>query len=300
LQADPNSRSETIYIGTSTELYERQADEAAWKTITDGLAFWNGPQFQNLAIGTTDLWMGTESGLFQRHIGASGWRTVEALQGKKITALLARSNPDLLYAWASGDGLFVSRDHGTSWTLTGTDLKKAWIRVAAFHPSAPRVMFAGASVLGFFKSRDGGNSWQASNRGLTETDVRALAVDAGHPNIIYAGTHGAGMFKSTDGGNNWKLLVDLPFVESARLSGMLDAQAKSVKQTIAPPAVFNKCNQCHGWSDVRLNLKPTPWRVAANKRDWKRTVARMSEGTDIRPEEQAAIVRLLEQYTEHD
>jgi hypothetical protein len=61
----------------------------------------------------------------------------------------------------------------------------------------------------------------------------------------------------------------------------------------APPPSFRKCNACHGWTDTDLNFKSSPWRVKATDRDWQATVSRMSEGTDISPEDQKEIIRFL-------
>ncbi|MBI1820698.1 MAG: hypothetical protein HYR79_03215 [Nitrospirae bacterium] len=301
LQADSKGRSETITIGTSTDLYERRAEETVWRSMTGGLAFWNGPQFQSLIIGGSDpgsLWMGSESGLFQKTIGISGWRAVKPLRGIKITVLTARSKPDLLYAGTLGGGLFVSDDQGKSWVRTGIGLEKAWIRAIAIHPSDAGVIYAAASVSGIFKSRDGGKSWRVVNRGLTDQDVRALAIDPRRPEILFAGTHGAGIFKSINGGTSWRHQSGLPFLDLSRQLEFLNAQANREKPDIAAPASFRKCNHCHGWTDLNLNQKATPWRVAANRRDWKQTVARMTGGTDIRPEEEEEITRFLERFTE--
>lgn len=301
LQAERDKPIERIYIGTSTDLYERRADETIWRSITEGLSFWNSPQFQSLATVGFDsptVWVGTEQGLHKKVPGTPGWTEVEAMRGKRVTALMSRSRSTDLYAGTVGSGgIYLSQDQGASWASAGTGLEKAWIRALVSTPSEPKTVYAATSGLGILKSRDAGRSWEKINTGLTDLDVRALSVSPNNTNILFAGTHGAGLFKSIDAGVVWSPIHGLPYEPLDRQLSILDAQSNSKEPRPAPPAAFRKCNQCHGWTDPNLNQKPTPWRVADNERDWRRTVARMSEGAGIRSEDMEEIVKFIESYT---
>ncbi|MBI3812045.1 MAG: hypothetical protein HY283_07560 [Nitrospirae bacterium] len=301
LQADQDKSIERIYIGTSTDLYERRADETIWRSITDGLSFSNSPQFQSLATVGFDpstLWVGTEQGLHKKVPGTPGWTEVEAMRGKRVTALMSRPHSlDLFAGTVNSGGIYLSRDQGASWTSSGTGLDKVWIRALVSTPSEPKIVYAATSGLGILKSRDAGRSWEKINTGLTDLDVRALSVSPQDANILFAGMHGAGLFKSVDAGGTWLPMSRLPYEPLDRQLAMLDAQSKGKEPKPAPPAAFRICNRCHGWTDPNLNQKPTPWRVAANERDWRRTVARMSDGAGIRSEDLEEILTFLENYT---
>jgi len=301
LQADRDKSIERIYIGTSTDLYERRADETIWRSITDGLSFWNGPQFQSLVTSGFDsstLWVGTEQGLHKRVPGTPGWKEVEAMRGKKVTALMSLPrSTDLYTGTVNSGGIYFSRDQGASWASSGTGLEKAWIRAMASSPSDPKIIYAATSGLGILKSRDAGELWEKINSGLTELDVRALSVSPKDKNILFAGTHGAGLFKSVDAGAAWVPMSGLPYEPLDRQLSILDAQSKGMEHKSAPPAAFRICNRCHGWTDPNLNQKPTPWRVAANERAWRKTVIRMMDGAGIRFEDLEEIVTFLENYT---
>ena len=302
-QQGPHDR---LAVVTSTELYERRDDQPAWHAITDRLRFWAGPQFQNaMVIGpdTGTLFIGTQSGLYARPKGGRGWKAVAALQGKRIATLAARPDSGWLYAGTIADGgLFVSRNQGIAWQPTG-GLESSWIRAVLFDPSAPKRLYAATSDSGVMKSEDDGATWTSVNAGLPEKDVRALALDPRHPDHLFAGLHGAGLFSSVDGGATWTNVAGLPFDPVEKQSAFIDAQTVTpagAPPKASPPAVFAKCNQCHGWTDPGLNQKSTAWRAAANHRSgssWRATVARMSAGMTISEEEQAQIAAFLDRYT---
>lgn len=301
LNMDKTGGVESIYIGTSTEVFERTGEDGAWRSITDGLSFWNNPQFQSLTLADTAppvLYMGTEKGLYRKTLGAEGWTPVEKMKGIRISAVLYHPPSRRLFAGtlASG-GIFFSRDMGRTWTASEAVLERSWIRAMAVSPTPPETLYAATTHQGVLMSRNGGRSWGKINRGLTDLDVRAFAVDPRRPKTLYAGTHGAGIFKSTDGGRSWGLLSGMPFQSVDRQRAALERSLESSKGKIAPPPAFKKCNACHGWTDPVLNQKPTYWRVIANRRKWEATVARMSDGTEILPEEQRAITAFLEDYT---
>ncbi len=303
--ADARGQEDRLYLGTSTELYERRTDQTLWRSITDRLRIWNGPQFQNALIIGADgetLYVGTERGLYVRSRGARGWKEVAALTGKRIAALAVQPVTGRLYAGTIADGgPFISRDQGATWQPAGAGLEKSWIRAILLDPSEPKRIYVATSDAGVLKSDDEGATWTAINIGLPEKDIRALSLDPQHPEHLYAGMHGAGLFSSADGGATWIKLEGLPFDPVEKQIAAIDAQTipppgpPQVKSS--PPAAFAKCNQCHGWTDPALNQKPTFWRAAANHRNWRATVARMSDGTTISPEEQAQITTFLDRYT---
>jgi photosystem II stability/assembly factor-like uncharacterized protein len=308
LRTDPVTRREIIELGTSTGPYERRDDATTWRSIADDLRGWNGPQFQSLITTDAALYLGTERGLYTRRIGTRGWMSIPALKGKRIAALAAGSLPGTLYLGTIADGgPFISRDGGATWRAAGVGLEKMWIRAIAPHPTRAETLYVATSGSGVWRSDDGGETWAATNGGLTDLDVRALTVDPVNPLRLFAGTHGA-FFRSDDGGATWRRVDGLPFDPIERQITLIEAQSTPMPppaplptpQPLSPPVpppVFSKCNQCHGWTDPALNQKPTIWRVAATRRDWRTTVARMSEGTTISRDEQDQIAAFLDRYT---
>ncbi|MBI3604803.1 MAG: hypothetical protein HY202_02115 [Nitrospirae bacterium] len=292
---------EKVVLLTSTDVYERMEDEPVWRSITGGLRFWNNPQFQSFEVlpdGLSNVFMGTDHGLYKKDPESAGWVKVNGLADKKVASMTYDKKSGIFYAGTvNSGGIFISRDGGVHWNPPGPGLEKLWIRMITVDAFDPSIVYAATSGAGIFKSRNGGDSWEQTVKGLTDLEARALAIDPLDANIIFAGTHGAGLFKSMDGGRSWDLLTHLPFEENKRQQDFLESQTVRQGAKVSPPPPFKKCNKCHGWTDKNLNQKTTYWRVAANERDWKATVARMSEGTEISSEEQEMITAFLESYT---
>ncbi len=171
--------------------------------------------------------------------GASWVKVQSNLQVSYIWNL-AVGNDNKLYA-ATEQGLFVSTNQGTEWSvtgLTGHDTRDVVI-------TSNGKIYAGTWDAGILCSSNNGSSWTTINDGLFSTAIHALAVIAdtiycgtfgsgvysllptsstwqhkivgydyiwtlavSSNNTLIAGTYGAGMFRSTDYGNTWEASYD--------------------------------------------------------------------------------------------
>lgn len=140
--------------------------------------------------------------------GGRTWRAVEHdLPYTDIHGLaMSPDNPDRLYAFVVGHGLFRSEDGGRRWMAVPAALPPDVMALAAAG-GQPETVYAGSMRGGVMRSTDGGATWTASATGRVSSTVFALAVDPLSRNTVYAGTNG-GLFKSTDGGATW---TKLPF-----------------------------------------------------------------------------------------
>jgi len=116
-----------------------------------------------------------------------------------------------LFAGASADGVFRSRDDGATWTAVTSGLTNTGVWTLAVDDT---VLFAGTYGGGVFRSFDCGNTWTAASDGLTDVFVLALVFDG---SSLYAGTIG-GLFQSTDRGVSW----------TARDSGLTTLSVRSL------------------------------------------------------------------------
>jgi photosystem II stability/assembly factor-like uncharacterized protein len=152
---------------------------------------------------------------------------------------VAPSNPNVIYVGSgeglqrpdlsTGDGVYVSRDGGKTWTNTGLrdgqqisavvvdpkDDRRAFVAVLG-HP------YGANAERGVFRTLDGGKTWEKVLYKDEDTGAVALAFDPSNAKTIYAVLWasrqgpwengawqgpGSGLFKSTDGGTNWKQLT---------------------------------------------------------------------------------------------
>lgn len=152
---------------------------------------------------------------------------------------VAPSNPDVIYVGSgeglqrpdlsTGDGVYISRDGGKSWTNSGLrdgqqissvvidpkDENRALVAVLG-HPYGPN------TERGVFRTTDGGKTWEKVLYTGEDTGAVALALDPSDARVVYAVLWqsrlgpwengawqgpGSGLFKSTDGGTTWRPLT---------------------------------------------------------------------------------------------
>jgi hypothetical protein len=213
--ADP-ADANTLFIAT--------AGGGVWKT-TDGGATWN-PLTDHLTSGGAPL---------PQFMGAIA-ETRDSANNQVVYAGMGEANNsgDSFY----GDGILVSRDGGTTWTLTnaagaltGQTVSKivldpsdasggtAYAAVAIFGVNGP-----GVATAGIWKTTDFGAHWTNTTATLpnnpTYNSWSDLVIDPGSPNILFAAegnpfnnfgyATGNGVYETTNAGASWTLLRGTP------------------------------------------------------------------------------------------
>ncbi|MDH3257276.1 MAG: hypothetical protein OEM27_06635, partial [Nitrospinota bacterium] len=120
----------------------------------------------------------------------------------------------------TGNGLFRSKDGGTTWQSLHDGLRDENIRALALTPSTPNMIYAGTSK-GIFLSEDGGDHWTdwfEESSGLSSMDIQDLVIHPENSEILFAATSG-GLFVSRDEGDTWELTF----------GGSLSTQSRDVR-----------------------------------------------------------------------
>jgi photosystem II stability/assembly factor-like uncharacterized protein len=236
IAADP-SNANVVYIAT--------AGGGLWKTTNAGNSSptWT-PLTDNIA-GTTDS------------MGAIA---------------IAPSNDNVLYAGTGegndsrdsnyGEGILVSTNGGSSWTLEnpGGVFTRLSVAKIAVDPTNADIAYAAVGAdgpngnnsgsFGVYKTSDGGATWTNTTTAITTSEnFSDVAVDPNNPSIVYAavgstfGSSANGIYESSNGGQSWSLLSGFPsgstvgrialaisssnpsviYAVAATLSGQLDA-----------------------------------------------------------------------------
>lgn len=305
------TRPREVYVVTSTGVYRSPDQGRTWSAWNEGDTFTISQQFQDLVIDATTtpqtVLLASRRGLWKRREGESSWRIASRdLEGRQISALAL--HPDGGKMWAAvlrdsqalvGGGLYESRDAGSTWRLFGAGLDRDWVRAIRFDPAQPQVAYLATTTRGVLRSGDGGRTWSPRNAGLGALDVRALLVDPSAPNRLYAGVHGAGVYVSVDAGATWRALDRIPAVSADDIIAALQRPDPLRRvPDLTPPAAFEKCNRCHGWTDPALNQTThSLWRMPPNQRDWTNTVRRMSKPAGLDETEIRLIADFLTRYS---
>ncbi len=144
------------------------------------------------------------AGLAAPRLVAQTWVPMGPDGGPLREIAQAPGSPSVLYAVASGGGIFRSTDHGREWQLAGDQLGGRTLEDLVVDPNDDAVLYASVVGVGVEKSVDAGASWQPSSAGLPAPVpfVLSLAVDPADSSTVYAGTLN-GPYKSIDAGAHW-------------------------------------------------------------------------------------------------
>jgi hypothetical protein len=202
-------------------LYLASAGGGVWKTSNGGTSW--SPLTDNL-LSTNGMPLPVFMGAIAETRDGSNNQIVYAGMGE------ANNGGDNFY----GDGILVSRNGGTTWTLTtagGAFIRQAVSKIAidpsdptgatAYAALSPFPANAGTRNAGIWKTTNFGATWTNTTAGLANTPTQQVwsdvVVDPNSPSTVYAaeGTSqtggglgaGNGVYKSTNGGTNWSQLT---------------------------------------------------------------------------------------------
>lgn len=301
LAFDPGD-PDTLYAATMREVFKSTDAGRSWAPVFRENRFVAERHYMHTLTvarhgedSAPILFVGTPDGGFRRAEGEAVWERLDSkVGGQKLGAFAYDPRVGTLYGGALTGKLFASRDGGRTWELRGS-LPGAtnWINRIVPHPSDPATLFVGSKVHGVYRSTDGGRSWTELNNGLTHKVIKALAVDPIDPRHLYVGAPGL-LAVSEDGAAVWRpaSLVLPPYDDVVAWLGYTELSSSA---TPKPPAFWKeKCNECHGWTDPRLNFYLRAyWRVAPSRRDWAETVERMGALAKMTAEQKAEVLAYL-------
>lgn len=209
-----------VYAGAAAGFYTSNDHGVSYAARNNGL-----PDGANVTAITTGadamtLYISVEQeGLYTSGDGGKTWHAVApaAAGGASVTlpsnatvqTLLWVSASQALYAAVSGadDAIYVSRDHGASWSISTNGLPSkasayALVEMATggIAPSGP-TMYAATSA-GVFALTGVGDRWQSVGAGLPSGAIYSLATYVVTPGLLYAGTAQT-VYVSTDGAQHW-------------------------------------------------------------------------------------------------
>jgi len=135
--------------------------------------------------------------------GGQTWQTLSPSSFVALSFAVQSGTTDRLYLGSGGQGLAVSDDGGTTWSLSAEDFLHADITCLLADPANGGVTYAGTRYHGLYRTVDGGSRWRLVAGNLGRPVIAALAQNPQEPQTLYAGTLD-GVYRSEDGGRHWQ------------------------------------------------------------------------------------------------
>jgi photosystem II stability/assembly factor-like uncharacterized protein len=199
LLVSPSDPSKLV-LGTHNGLYASSDGGRHWSF--DALS---GDDAMNLARpADRTLWLAGHNVFKKSTDGGTTWTDVRpsGLPSLDIHGFAVDPHKaTTLYAAVAGQGLYRSRDGGSSFSRVSAEVGGS---VMALVVLPNRRILAGDMQRGLVESRDGGASWKQR----LQAQLVGLAVNPSDPKRLLA--TGAGIALSTDGGGTWRSVLNLP------------------------------------------------------------------------------------------
>jgi photosystem II stability/assembly factor-like uncharacterized protein len=198
---DPNDPN-TLFISSRERMFRTTDAGLKWQTASLPA----GGHYA-LAIAPSDsnvVYAGGNPPLRSADRGAS-WKVltpVVANGSGEVTGLIVDAT-DVDHVWAGldGEGVYESRDGGSTWRLAGLEGKRVrWLAGAAgSHP-----LYAGVTENGIYRWSPQTRAWTPASGGLPDqSTILSFAADPGQTGVLWAGRDGGGIYRSADSGATW-------------------------------------------------------------------------------------------------
>lgn len=157
-----------------------------------------------------------------------GWRSLgpSTFGGRVLDIACHPDRPRTLWVASASGGLFVTRDHGTTWECLFENEGTISIGDIAVDPTNPDILWVGTGEAnnqrssywgdGVYKSTDGGETWE--NVGLPQSQhIGRIVIDPRNSDRVFVAALGAlytpneerGLYRTVDGGTTWERVLEI-------------------------------------------------------------------------------------------
>jgi photosystem II stability/assembly factor-like uncharacterized protein len=184
---------------------------ATWNTLAAG-APWGGNTVLSFVIDRGDpdfMLSGTAAGAWRSTNGGSTWSACSGISGSALGFVVDQSSTITARTCFAGTdaGIFISTDHGLSWTKRGSGLPTGAMKSFTGASAASAVaLYCIAANGDVYRSIDKALTWtRAMGQGIDSTkNLQALAMSESHPEVLYCNNgDDYDIYKSADTGKTW-------------------------------------------------------------------------------------------------
>ena len=132
-------------------------------------------------------------GVMRTTDAASSWSNVGLAWDPIATVRIHPLDSTIVFAGTAGDGLFASRDRGSTWGRSQAGMQASSTTALIVSPDDPQDYYASIDGSGVVRSEDGGVSWSDFSQNLSSLLVNSM-VQQPQGTALFALTDGGGLY----------------------------------------------------------------------------------------------------------
>jgi photosystem II stability/assembly factor-like uncharacterized protein len=225
---DPRN-GQRLFVGTNDGQLFRSTDSGVtWQRVKPGvkaagyalgIIHFDHTRPNVIYIGATQIKDAvndaTGGAIFVSQDGGESWREIEVMRGRSIRGLVQSVKDENMLLVAARDGIYRSKDRGTSWEriTPDNDPELRNFHSVATDPRDANLIYVGTTHLPW-KTADGGLTWTRAGSKETgmidDSDIFCISIDGTNPDTIFMSAC-SGIYKSTTASEKWTKIQGMPF-----------------------------------------------------------------------------------------
>ncbi len=199
---------DALYILSTAGVYVSRDTGATWQMDTTGLG---SVSPWDIALDSAQyVYAATDNGLYIQSPDSNSWRQINSSDFNFVHnfSKVYIDRTEKIFLAINGGGIFMSSDHGSTWSIDTTGFGSGFQIANTFGDDAFGNVYVATSSFSvtpnaIFKSSGGTSPWTSIDQGITAITVNQPIINTiGGDSTLYAGTS-FGLYSSTDQGNTW-------------------------------------------------------------------------------------------------
>ena len=199
---------DALYTLTTSGVYVSRDSGSTWQLDTTGLG--SVPPWDIALDSAQYVYAATDNGLYIQSPDSNSWRQINSSSFNFVNnfSKVYIDRKDRIFLAVNGGGIFMSSDHGSTWSVDTTGIGAGFQVINAFGDDAFGNVYAATSSFSvtpnaIFKSSGGTSPWTRIDQGITAiTVIQPVINSIGGDSTLYAATS-FGLYTSTDQGATW-------------------------------------------------------------------------------------------------
>ena len=190
-------RGTNLYAGSYNDgIFVSNDNGKNWKSINSPLEFYRG---NSIILKDNKLLTATNRGICQSTDNGKTWSNISSIDIITNGTYSVESFDNTLYAGSHGNGVYLSKDNGITWTLSNKGIEYSQVNCFAYDKTN---LYVGTKY-GLFSSKIDEHYYRLLGSSAEfKKNIYSVVLDGSN---LYVGTND-GLFVSLDSGTSWKLL----------------------------------------------------------------------------------------------